>query len=176
MVTLATVALAPGRSLAATSDATSATWTQANGTANGCTNACPSSPPARAAFAQAYDQATGQLVLLGGQGNSDYLNDTWTWNGTVWTQVDDSTDPGCTTSCTSSPPDRATTAMAYDQATGQLLLFTGLNFDDETWSWNGTTLTQLFPGHEPAGKRGLQHGLRPGERAAGPLRRSGLRG
>lgn len=75
----------------------------------------------------AYDPASGQLVLFGGQ---DYEgNDTWTWSGTTWTQVDDSTDPGCgnesTNPCPLSPPPRSTSPMTYDPATDQLVLFGG---------------------------------------------------
>ncbi len=155
LVALTTVALAPGRALAAPS----VSWTQMNGSANGCTDACPSSPPPRAAYAMAYDPATKQLVLFGGlDASGDNLNDTWTWNGTTWTQVDDSTDPGCTTTCTSSPPPRAASYMAYDPATQQLILFGGngnAGYLNDTWTWNGTTWTELFPATPPAGDSGF---------------------
>jgi hypothetical protein len=37
----------------------------------------------------AYDQATGQLALFGGAINSGTVayGDTWTWDGTTWTQI-----------------------------------------------------------------------------------------
>ena len=43
----------------------------------------------------AYDAATGQLVLFGGfdQQHGADLNDTWTWNGTTWTQLSPATSP-----------------------------------------------------------------------------------
>ena len=53
----------------------------------------------------AYDPATAQLVLFGGA-PATYYNDTWAWNGSTWTQTDDTGDAGCTSSCTSSPPGR----------------------------------------------------------------------
>jgi hypothetical protein len=48
--------------------------------------------------------------------------------------------------------------MAYDAATGTVLMFGGeaivsgggLQMENETWSWNGTTWTQLFPGNSPS--------------------------
>src|ERR1700690_1136285 len=33
-----------------------------------------------------YDAATGTVVLFGGLGGKRYLGDTWTWDGTTWTQ------------------------------------------------------------------------------------------
>ncbi|MHB8320300.1 MAG: kelch repeat-containing protein [Acidimicrobiales bacterium] len=47
-----------------------------------------------------------------------------------------------------SPPIRAGASMAYDAATGQMLLFGGFGSGvtlDDTWSWNGATWSQLFP-------------------------------
>ena len=37
----------------------------------------------------AYDQGTGQLVLYGGAIHSGrkLFGDTWTWNGTTWSQL-----------------------------------------------------------------------------------------
>jgi len=53
----------------------------------------------------AYDSTRGQVVLFGGlDANSKVLGDTWTWDGTTWTQKSPDT----------SPPARAGAAMAYD--------------------------------------------------------------
>jgi hypothetical protein len=143
------VAAAPAGALTASSG-----WTQADGASNGCTTSCPSSPPARAAAALAYDQQTSQLVLFGGLGpTQDYadFNDTWTWNGTSWTQVDDGADPGCgdpASQCSSSPPLRAVASMAYDPTTDQLVLFGGQGAGsagtlNDTWVWNGSVWAQV---------------------------------
>ena len=61
-------------------------WTQLAPTA---------SPPARGDGAMAYDWATGEIVLFGGSnGNgASYLGDTWTWNGSDWTQLAPATSP-----------------------------------------------------------------------------------
>jgi hypothetical protein len=88
------------------------------------------SPPTLSYAAMAYDAGTGTVVLFGGEAGLDaqLVNDTWTWNGTTWTQQHPAT----------SPPARALTAMAYDAATSTAVLFGGLsnlgNFAD-TWTW-----------------------------------------
>ncbi|HMD44791.1 MAG TPA: hypothetical protein VKG43_01430 [Acidimicrobiales bacterium] len=128
------------------------TWTQVNTGSAGCTNACPNSPPARQGGQMAYDPATGQLVLFGGALNPSYYNDTWTWNGSSWTQADDAGAPGCTTTCPSSPPGRQAGAMADDPATAQLVYFGGGasagNFND-TWLWNGSSWSQTDDAGSP---------------------------
>ena len=67
----------------------------------------------------AFDPATGQLILFGGFDGA-YQNDTWSWDGTTWTQLFPAT----------SPPGRYDATMAFDQATGQLILFGGTNAVD----------------------------------------------
>jgi eukaryotic-like serine/threonine-protein kinase len=105
------------------------------------------SPPARQGATMAYDAAAGQLILFGGETgtSSGLLNDTWTWNGTTWSQLEPAT----------SPPARYDASMAYDPATRELVLFGGFGADDnsnnlnDTWTWNGTTWTQQHPGASP---------------------------
>ena len=43
-------------------------------------------PIGREAAAMAYDQAHHNVVLFGGLAGQSPLGDTWSWNGTVWTQ------------------------------------------------------------------------------------------
>jgi hypothetical protein len=97
------------------------------------------SPSARVFAAMAYDAATNQVVLFGGEGiNDNSLNDTWTWNGSTWSQLSPAT----------SPPARFSATMAYDASSGQVVLFGGANnsgFLGDTWTWNGTTWTQQAP-------------------------------
>ena len=47
------------------------------------------SPPARAGAAMAFDPVHGVVVMLGGSvpGSATQLHDTWTWNGSDWTQA-----------------------------------------------------------------------------------------
>ena len=96
------------------------TWTY-----NGITWAKQSpatSPPARSDAAMAYDAADGNIVLFAGANGDDETcqteqsDDTWTYDGTNWTQQSPKTSP---------PPGRSGARMADDSATGQLVLFGG---------------------------------------------------
>ena len=52
------------------------------------------SPSGRFGASMAYDSATGDVVLFGGQDSgSGYLNDTWTWNGTTWNEQSPAASP-----------------------------------------------------------------------------------
>jgi hypothetical protein len=66
------------------------------------------SPPPREAAAMAYDPATGNIVMFGGQVRNGVSGDTWTWDGSNWTRQ----------TPTTSPSARSGAAMAYDNATG----------------------------------------------------------
>ncbi len=101
----------------------------------------------------AYDPGTGQLVLFGGGDGDPYgsgvLGNTWTYNGTTWTEQSPAT----------SPPARAYGSMAYDAATGQLVLFGGtsaVNYPSsdlaDTWTWDGITWTQQSPATSPSAR------------------------
>ena len=91
----------------------------------------------------AYDPATSQLVLFGGGGQDGLPGDTWTWDGTTWTQL----------APAASPPPRQFEVMAYDPATSQLVLFGGSGRGGslgDTWIWDGTTWTQQAPPASPS--------------------------
>src|SRR5262245_20663037 len=51
------------------------------------------SPSARYAAQMDYDAATGNIVLFGGATRGGVDGDTWTFNGTTWTQLSPSTSP-----------------------------------------------------------------------------------
>jgi hypothetical protein len=102
------------------------------------------SPPVRYAAAMAYDAATRTVVLFGGSsgGGIADLGDTWSWNGTTWTEQHPAT----------SPPARLWATMAYDAATKTVVLFGGDVSDgdiNDTWTWNGTTWTEQHPATSP---------------------------
>ena len=45
--------------------------------------------------------------------------------------------------------------MAFDPATGQMILFGGFDgsgFQNDTWNWDGTTWTQLTPATSPSAR------------------------
>jgi hypothetical protein len=100
------------------------TWTQ---------ESPPTSPPARDYIADdmVFDAARSQVVLFGGSGASGLLNDTWTWDGTTWTQQ----------TPVDSPPPGFGIPMAYD-ATGQEIVLYGPPYFTDTWTWDGTTWTR----------------------------------
>lgn len=107
------------------------------------------SPSPRSGPAMTWDGAAGNIVLFGGVDSSGAnLNDTWTWNGTTWTQQFPAV----------SPPGRAidTQGMVYDGATHKVVLFGGetaaqVPFGD-TWTWDGLTKTwtQQLPAASPS--------------------------
>jgi hypothetical protein len=101
------------------------------------------SPPARASADLIYDPEMQQMLLFGGYDGS-YLNDTWTWNGFNWVQLHPATSP--------SPRDGA--ALVLNSASlADVLLYGGFSVKTghlaDTWSWDGTTWTQLHPATSP---------------------------
>ncbi|HLX57281.1 MAG TPA: kelch repeat-containing protein, partial [Ktedonobacteraceae bacterium] len=114
------------------------------------------SPPARMEANLAYDATSGQLVLFGGKHitgfNTPDLNDTWTWTGSNWLQQHPAT----------VPPARTQAGLAYDAASGQLVLFGGQNAAfygialNDTWTWTGSNWLQQHPDTAPALSATLQ--------------------
>jgi hypothetical protein len=95
------------------------------------------------------------MVLFGGGvGSGGSLNDTWTWDGTTWTQQ----------SPVTSPPARYGASMAYDPATGNTVLFGGVgsgSFLNDTWTWDGTTWTEQSPVTSPPARDGASMAYDP---------------
>jgi hypothetical protein len=107
-------------------------------------------PPARAGQAAAFDAARGVLVFYGGYDGATgtWYDDTWEWggNGSAWSQR-------CT-GC--APGKRADASMAWDPASGHVLMFGGASsfFTSVggTWRWDGTSWTQLTPAASPSAR------------------------
>jgi uncharacterized protein (TIGR03437 family) len=105
------------------------------------------SPAARGAHAMAYDSAHGQVVLFGGDSNTEIrigANDTWVWDGSNWAQKQPQI----------SPPARVSPAMAYDSARAQVVLFGGVtntsfSATNDTWVWDGSNWAQKSPQTSP---------------------------
>ena len=117
------------------------------------------SPPARSSAVMAGDKVNGNAVLFGGfSGNvltvcTPPLGDTWLWDGATgtWTQASPAT----------SPAPRYNASMAYDGATGTVVMFGGVvlgggvstcgSSADDTWVWDGATRTwtQVTPAVSP---------------------------
>lgn len=106
----------------------------------------PNGPlPTRSDFAMGYD-GNSKLILFGGRGSSSstgVLNDTWSWNGTVWTKLTPSVSPFGRFKC------------ELANFGSNVILFGGsntLNYLNETWSWSGSTWTQLTPSTSPSAR------------------------
>jgi Galactose oxidase, central domain len=131
---LGVLALAGAMPASALATAPDAEWTQQSPT---------TSPSPRMEFPMAYDPATSQIVVFGGEGNGGVLGDTWTYDGSEWTQQQP----------TASPSSREYGSMAYDPDTGEMLMFGGWDeqtaLTSETWAYNGTTWTQQHPANSP---------------------------
>jgi hypothetical protein len=92
------------------------------------------------AWMTAYDAATQQLLLFGGDPGDAQppANGTWVWTGTTWTQL----------SPALSPRGRVYGTMTYDSADHHVVLFGGAVNGSEskdpntTWVWTGSTWIQ----------------------------------
>jgi adhesin/invasin len=129
------------------------TWTKV---LSASTTDTATTPSERAFGAMAWDPASAQLVLFGGQDQATAYGGTWVWNGTsdTWQQVEAAATNGTT------PPARYGAAMAYDPALGELVLFGGTSGTpggamNDTWAWNGTAWHQLtVTGSTPSARFG----------------------
>ncbi len=106
-------------------------------------------PPARRAAGMAYDPVHQVVVLFGGlipdQAEGREANDTWTWDGSDWTEMD--AGPG--------PPSKRQ-GLSVITAGDRIILFGGhvanaLYFGD-AWSWDGKTWYRVDIGPGPPGR------------------------
>jgi hypothetical protein len=80
-----------------------------------------------------YEAARNRTVLFGGSdAGGAYLDDTWTWDGTQWHQID-----------ISGPAPRDHHGMAYDGQHSTVVLFGGWDgtYLGDTWAWDGAAWT-----------------------------------
>jgi hypothetical protein len=85
------------------------------------------------------------VLLFGGRGaGGQLLGDTWTFNGSTWTQPPQRR----------SPPARTGALAAWDPAVGAVVLFGGTGAAgtrlDDTWTWNGSSWKSLLVAPIPA--------------------------
>ncbi|MDY6874648.1 MAG: kelch repeat-containing protein [Chloroflexota bacterium] len=105
------------------------------------------SPPGRANIDQTlvYDSNRRRTVLFGGLGASNYLSDTWEYDGTTWTQVEAGL----------SPQRRDSYAMVFDSHRGVVVLFGGYGSSgspfSDTWEYNGAW-QQVSTSQSPNGR------------------------
>ena len=101
------------------------------------------SPSPRADHSMAFDAAQGQVVLFGGSALDGIQNDTWVWDGTVWTQRFPAHHP---------PPSWDLQFLAYDAARQEVVMFSCDEIDNDTWTWDGSDWTLKAPVHAPLGR------------------------
>lgn len=98
-------------------------------------------PPARYVGGMAFSSVNKGILMFGGDvcspgiGGPSSADDTWLWTSSGWRELHPA----------SSPPAANVDGMAYDPATAQVVLLTGMNpvtFSrtdaGETWVWNGS--------------------------------------
>ncbi len=114
-----------------------------------------SSPPARWDAGAAYDPALAEVVIFGGETTvvtvPTALSDTWAFNGSAWTPLNS----------TAGPSARSSPAMAWDAATGSILLYGGAPANSQTWSWNSSGWTRLEPISDPGDLAGASLATSP---------------
>lgn len=118
------------------------TWSWHGSTNNWVAVNTAHSPTARSDFVMALDTVRNKIVVFGGglwngQNLTSQYGDTWTFDGTDWTQV-----------ATSGPHARINPNAAFDPRVGGMLLFGGFDNDSSTyyqdsWSWTGSAWTLL---------------------------------
>lgn len=97
-------------------------------------------PPARAYHRIAYDPVRRKVLLTGGIGFAGYLKDTWSWDGTNWTEEAPIT----------AAPEHARFGMAT--CGNEVVMFGGERGGialQETWGWNGTNWRLVGGGPDP---------------------------
>lgn len=91
-------------------------------------------PPARESFRLAYDESRSAVILFGGSvpKSTGPRNDTWSYDGTDWTEL----------TPTTSPTPRLAFAMTYDRSRNAVVVFgDGTTNDSDTWELTGSGWT-----------------------------------
>ena len=114
-------------------------------------------PSAREASAMVYDSVNGKVILFGGEGSRDQLNDLWAYDpaANTWTELDPAGEV---------PSARARHALVYDSVTDKVILFGGeVGFLDaahafnDLWAYDpvANTWTELKPAGDVPPARAL---------------------
>lgn len=106
------------------------------------------SPPGRVNISQAmvYDSYRHKTVLFGGLARAGYMNDTWEYDGSTWSQIN----------TLDYPPGRDAHAMVYDSYRHVTVLFGGYSptnsFLNDTWEYDGSNWHHIYPPQSPPGR------------------------
>lgn len=106
-------------------------------------------PSARENAVFVYDPARRVTLLFGGWGEDQALGETWTWNGSSWSQRLPPVSPSARYGC----------GAAYDPSTRRIFLFGGVTERgevNELWAWDGATWEQLAQTNGPAARRDVR--------------------
>ena len=123
------------------------TWTWNGKTKTWTSHPVTGPSPRRAPLV--YADATGGVILFGGDDAKKAFRDTWEWTGSSWLERFPPT----------SPPSRGMSSMAYDAAIHRVVLFGGVDVShsagcpyNDVWTWNGVTWKEHFPTNAPSGR------------------------
>ncbi|MEM7198901.1 MAG: cytochrome c peroxidase [Planctomycetota bacterium] len=116
-------------------------------------------PSAREGHAMAVE-ASGDVILFGGQNGTGVLSDTWRFDGKTrtWAEL---------TSGVTSPQARHGHVMATipdGSGSTEILMFGGQNLDglrDDTWRWDGSNWTRVMPAMSPSARSGAMMAADP---------------
>lgn len=107
-----------------------------------------SAPSARYGHGLTYDASANRVLLFGGSAGFSTSNETWAYDGSNWQQL----------SPTASPNGHTGIDMVHDPVRGVTLMYGGMSTSffggpsvDQTWEFDGTTWTQVFPVTTPGG-------------------------
>ncbi|MCU4185526.1 hypothetical protein K6U06_14230 [Acidiferrimicrobium sp. IK] len=113
-------------------------------------SAGPEAPPTTAPAAGS--SAAGAGMAAQGTAGATTLGDTWTWNGSAWSQANPPV----------SPPARTDASAAFDPVHNVSVLFGGTTTPDgsgaatpalsDTWTWNGATWAKADTAAGPSGR------------------------
>ncbi len=110
-------------------------------------------PDSRRFSSLVYDATLKKTVLFGGYNELDFINDTWLWNGSTWTQVKNHL-----------PQLKSSATMWYDSTLKKTVLYGGLGRDDKNsraeryadmWSFDGSGWTDMKV--DPATTPGMRY-------------------
>lgn len=116
-------------------------------------------PDARRFPAAVYDETLKKVVLFGGYDNANFRNDTWTWDGTTWVEIE-----------RDRPNQRSLMQMWYDPLLKKTVLYGGLgrrNINEritrysDMWSFDGTQWTKMNVTTTPGERFGAQTAIDP---------------
>ena len=127
-------------------DVDGSTWTKRDPT---------NSPKAVVGVSMAYDPASGDMILFGGEGYTGDVSTTWAWNGATWSKLAPTTHPTARTGA----------SMAFDASIGEMVLFGGYDtgtYLADTWTWDGSDWAKQLPAKSPTDRVGAAMAYDPG--------------